>query len=648
MRRLALVVALVLPGLTAQAQPAAEGSREAIRIDLGPEGLQPIDRTEPAKELKRLEKGSAADRARVIARAADAAPKSDEALALLAYAAGRARVLALRGHDLVTLARGLGRRSSTKAARDALFAVLVTPPREGFDGQALHQRIAAMALAQVAEHSDPPPSLPNVTPDPNPPPTTLDKLLGLADEPRFADAIAQALLRHPPRGLPRETATAASLRIGARLGDLRWAPLLEGTLREATSDDLRLAAVDAARELGDARALPRVLGLLDHPNPALAAASFSAWLGFDPARAIPELEKRLAVGRAPLPLLALARYVRTPALQGAVAARLGAEVGARGAEAARILATLPNGAGVPTLQKLARSDVSVHLAIDSLEATPGPAASRALSALLGDERPTARHEASFALLARALGSGADASEARAALVAAARGSRPLSTVVRHWLLGVPTPRMQATADADERARNDELAQSTRAACARALRATSPACAFAFGAATPRTPSEAEQIDLQALLAVPDAALRGELLQGLLQSAWTGRFVALAQALEHSESAPLRRRLAAMAMAHPEALSALARSLDLVRSGEPDLVVARTLAGHGSALRPRPLLVRADPEGRIRCGYARDEANLVVPFVVEQGGAFLPAAHGDVLELVFTRCDDSVLKAATVR
>ncbi len=644
MKRVALALLLLLTH-NAAAQPAARAADT--------DGLGLIDRTEPAQEQARLDKGSYDARSRVLARAVAAAPHSDEALAVLIYAAERARALELREPELCTLARGLARRAPTKAARDGLFALLTTAPREGVDGRALHQRIAAMALASVADLADPLPfvALPSegAAPAAPPPLGTLDKLLELADESRFEEPITNALLRHPPRTPPRGGATAASLRIGATLGDLRWARVLELALRDARNEALRIAALDAARALGDARTLRLVLARLNDPSPTVAAAAWHTWLSLAPARALPELERRLARADAPLPMLALARYIVQPALLDSVAARLAAQDTPRLAEAARILATLPNGAGVTGLAKLTRHADTLQLGVDSLEKTPGAGATRALTALLADARTSARHEAAFALFARALAAGPDALPARRALESSARDARGLSAVIRHWLAGAATPRARAAAALDAHAQSAAWPLATLAECARALRTDAPGCAYGFGAALPRSPDETQRADLHVLLESPDEAIVARLHDGLMQSTWPGRHAALARALERADVLPLRRHLARLARAHVHAASnALTRSVELVASAEPDLVVAHVLAGRSAGMLPHPRLIRAAADGHVRCGYATDEMGVVTPLVIEEGGALLPAAHGSTLSLTFTRCEDAILSATALR
>lgn len=584
-------------------------------------------RTEPAREQLLLDKGSYEERARVLARAAAAAPERDEALSLLASAAERARPLELREPELVLVARGLARRTRTKPARDALFALLTTPPREGFDGTALHQRIAATALAAAADVADPPPGgvlQPGEIAKPIP--GTLDKLLALAEEPRYEPAITEALERHPPRGKPQQVASPAALRIGARLGDLRWAADIDATLARASNDEIRAAALDAATALGVSRILPRAQALRDHPNPLVLAAALRAWLAFEPETALPQVEQRLVRPGAPLSVLALARYTHRAPILADVVKRL-ARVDA-GPEAIRILASLPDDAGLQALRAFAEHDGSVQIAIDALTGMPGSGATRVLAVLLADPRPLVRHEASLGLLERALDAGPDAHESRRALAAS---QAQLGPVVRSWLAGQRSRRALAATRLDATWRRGGHSIADTAACARALDVRAPACAYAFGRAMPAESTETQREELRSLLAASDPSVLGELAQGLAESAWPGRRLALEQLLGRTQDVALRRRLSALVQ------------LELVTASEPDRVAAQMQRGQPAGLRPRPRLVRAERDGRVRCGYARDELGMVMPLVLEDGAALLPAAHGDRLDVTFTRCDPAVAK-----
>ena len=82
--------------------------------------------------------------------------------------------------------------------------------------------------------------------------------------------------------------------------------------------------------------------------------------------------------------------------------------------------------------------------------------------------------------------------------------------------------------------------------------------------------------------------------------------------------------------------------------EPDLPTARLLEGRTERVSPGVHLVRADADGVLRCGYARDERGAVVPFVLEDGAALVEGVVGTTLEATFTRCDDSVLSARPMR
>lgn len=619
--------ALLFFALPAHAQPTPTAAAPA-------DVLAPLDRTEPAQERRRLEKGTPEERSRVLARAAAHSADRDEAVALLTFAADRARPLELSAVDLVTVARGLAIRGRTKLARDGLFSVLDPPLEES--GRA--QRIAAIALARVADIPDPPYERPGRDETPKSHPDTLQRLLEAAERPRLEEIVTLALLRHPPRRAPRVVAGPSTFRIGARLGDLRWIPLVEATLGGRQGDEaLRVAAIDAAGELGDARVLPQVRALTTHPSVAVASAALRAWVALDPAAGVAAIERALTRPNAPPGLFALARHASHPAALTQIAAQLGAREPGALPEAIRSLAMLPRGAGVSTLRTLAARDDSVHAAIRALGDVPDRSAVDALAEMLRDLRPVARHEAAYALWNVALARNERSAGARAAL---ARNADTHPLPVRAWLRGEPTPRARAAAGRLDAVRDDHtLPRATLAACARSLRLEAPACAFAFGNALPVTLDASARDALRDLLAVADPSIRVELIRGLLQSAWPGRYAVLAQSLEHDTDLPLRRRLLRLALdaTSADARAALDPVLARIAADEPDRQSARMLAGMREPLTAHPTAIRADADGVLRCGYSRDEQGVVRSFVLEEGGA-LVEAFGTTLEVTFTGCE----------
>jgi len=651
MRQAALALLLFTTGVAAQ--PASPPTTP------GPNPLAPLDRTEPSNERRRLEKGTPEERSRVLARAAATSHERDESLALLVLAAERARTLELGANDLLLVARGLAARTRTKMARDALFALLSAPSRDGFDGTSLPQRIAATALARAADSADPEPTEAPVDPRSSAPltpakprPDTLGRLLELAEEPRLEATVTQALRRYPPTKPPPAPTGPAFFRVGSALGDLRWVPAIDqALLADRTPEPVLLAALRAATDLSDARMLPRIGVLARSSRAPLAIAALEAWASLEPRTGIPSVERALTAPGITPAHLELARFVRNPNLLRSIAERVGGTPPTT--ESLRLLGRLPQGAGIPALARLAARDESMHTAIDALEHAPGEAADDALALLLRDARPVARHEAAHALLARAVLPEPSAQRARVALERARSQRVPLPSLVQSWLSGRPTARA-AAATALVAGVHDDSTRSlaARAECARALRLESPACAFAFGRALPRTLDDAARAHLTDLLAIEDASVRGELLEGVARGAWPGRGPLVAQALERATDLPLRRRLAALAarLGREDSVDAavLARTTAALRMAEPDLRTARLLDGRTERLSPGVHLVRADADGVLRCGYARDERGAVVPFVLEDGAALVEGVVGTTLEATFTRCDDSVLSARPMR